>query len=57
MDPLPFLFLAVLIFGSLQAGAYLAWRSTRPDKKITGIGEVKMRDFNAMPIPKIKRKK
>jgi len=57
MDPLPFLFLAVLIFGSLQAGAYLAWRSTRPDKKITGTGEVKMRDFNAMPIPKIKRKK
>lgn len=57
MDPLPFLFLAVLIFGSLQVGAYLAWRSIRPEQKIVGTGQVKMRDFEAEPIPKLNRKK
>lgn len=41
MDPLPFLFMALLVFGSLQAGVYFAWRSTREKPKITGIGEVK----------------
>ncbi len=57
MDPLPFLFMAVLIFGSVQLGAYLLWRSVRPEKPITGIGEVKDKDFVAQPIPKTKRKK
>jgi hypothetical protein len=40
MDPLPFLFMALLIFGSLQAGVYFAWRSTREKPPITGSGEV-----------------
>ena len=57
MDPLPFLFMAVLIFGSVQLGAYLAWRSTRPKKVITGIGEVEPNQYVAEKIPKINRKK
>jgi len=57
MDPLPFLFLAVLIFGSLQAGAYLAWRSVRPKPEYHTNGEVKSSEYVAAPIPKINRKK
>lgn len=57
MDPLPFLFMAVLIFGSVQLGAYLAWRSTRPKQVITGTGEVKPNQYVAEKIPKINRKK
>lgn len=58
MDPLPFLFLAVLVFGSLQAGVYLAWRSTQPKARIIGNGEVKASQYTADPIPpKINRKK
>lgn len=55
MDPLPFLALAVMIFGSLQAGAYIAWRSTMPKPQITGIGEVKGSQYVADKIPKRKK--
>lgn len=56
VDPLPFVFLAVLVFGAIQAGAYALLRSARPRPQIRGIGEVKGSDFNAAPIPKINRK-
>jgi len=58
MDPLPFLFLAVLVFGSVQFGAYFAWRSARTKPPLTGIGEVKASQYKAAKIPlKINRKK
>jgi hypothetical protein len=56
MDPLPFLFLALITFGSGQFGAWLVYRHTRPKPPITGLGQVKTKDFVAEPIPK-KRKK
>jgi len=57
MDPLPFLFMAVLMFGTIQLGTYLYWRSTRPKERIDGINKVKAKDFIAHKIPKVKRKK
>ena len=57
MDPLPFLFTSVLLFGTLQLGTYLYWHSTRPKERIPGINKVKAKDFIANKIPKVSRKK
>lgn len=45
MDPLPFLFGAVLIFGAVQLGTYYIYTQTRPKPPARGLGIVKEKDF------------
>lgn len=54
MDPVPFLFGALVMFGGAQLVAFSLYR--RPtDRRTIGIGEVKQRDFLAAPMPRKKR--
>jgi len=54
MDPLPFLFGAVLIFGAVQLGTYYVYVQTRPKPPTKGIGKIKQKDFIPLPIPEVK---
>jgi hypothetical protein len=51
MDPLPFLALAVFVFGSLQVAACIAWYTARK-QPLQGLGVVNARDYIADKKPK-----
>ena len=57
MDPLPFLFIAVLVFGSVQLGVYLMWRYAQSPKEIIGKNRVSIRKYIVDKKPKINRNK
>jgi len=55
VDPLPFLFGAVLIFGAVQLGTYYVYVRTRPKPPAKGLGKIKQKDFITLPIPDTKQ--
>lgn len=57
MDPLPFLFIAVVMFGGLQGLSFSLWLYLKPRSEPRANGEVKPVDYIKLKVPKIKRSK
>lgn len=54
MDPLPFLILAIMLFGTVQLICWFMWRNTR-DKPIHGTGSVKPTAYKILKEPRKKK--